>query len=222
MEATRILRDRQKNLERHPTYAPPLVVVAMTASAMPGDREKCLVGVMDDYLAKPVRLEDVRAIVERWGPVAMQAAAAQSKPPANASSGKSRTPEPGQAPVASAAAPVDMSRLLEFTDGTPENLRELVTLYVDQTQEQLNKMLAAIAAGNAAEVRRLAHSCAGASGTCGVGRLTGLLRDLEARAAEQRLENGPELGRQIAEEFGRARDYLRRQLGGAPEVLSRS
>ena len=100
---------------------------------------------------------------------------------------------PGQASPPAAApedAPVDMSRLLDFTDGDPENLRELVTLYLSQTEEQLDRLEAAVQAGAAQEVRRLAHSCAGASATCGMRRLVPLLRELERagfrRAAHQR------------------------------------
>jgi CheY-like chemotaxis protein len=46
-------------------------LVAMTGNAMHGDREKCLVAGMDDYIAKPVRIEELSAALERWGPAPM-------------------------------------------------------------------------------------------------------------------------------------------------------
>ena len=219
MEATRILREREKQPGQHPNYSPHVIVVAMTASAMPGDREKCLIGGMDDYLAKPVRLEDVRAVVERWGPIAARRLIAPQKlapAPAQYSKGVTAT-----APATQTTPCVDMSRLLEFTDGTPENLRELVLLYLEQTGQQLQQLEKAISTDSAPEIRRLAHSCAGASGTCGVRRLAALLRQLEQQASEQNLTQAAELGREIAREFSCTRDFLNQQLLGAAELISK-
>jgi DNA-binding response OmpR family regulator len=70
LEATAAIRERQQSPSQFPNYKSPIIIVAMTASAMQGDREKCLAAGMDDYLAKPVRLEDIRSIVERWGAIA--------------------------------------------------------------------------------------------------------------------------------------------------------
>jgi HPt (histidine-containing phosphotransfer) domain-containing protein len=114
-----------------------------------------------------------------------------------------------------------MDRLLEFTDGSPENLRELVTLYLDQTRQQLGGLEAAVTAGEAAEVRRLAHSCAGASSTCGMRVLASTLRELELQASRQDLANAPGLCREVRTEFERVREFLEPRLAAQSELLSK-
>jgi len=59
LEATRVIKEHWKN------KAP--VIIAMTANAMQGDREKCLESGMDDYISKPLRLEDILRVVNHWG-----------------------------------------------------------------------------------------------------------------------------------------------------------
>jgi HPt (histidine-containing phosphotransfer) domain-containing protein len=161
---------------------------------------------MDDYLAKPVRLEDIRAIVERWGSAAGSAETSGEAPrPQTAASNGSvpaTTPTPAEAP------PVEMERLLDFTDGNPDNLKELVMLYLNQTSEQMGQLDAAVRAGSAQEVRRLAHSCAGASATCGVRQLVPILRELERQGSEEKLTTAADLCQQAGREFQRIRIFL--------------
>jgi len=213
LEATRLIRERQQQPSQCPNYKSPLIIVAMTASAMMGDREKCLASGMDDYVAKPVRLETIRAIVDRWGPVA-----GKTQEPITAST-TSQVPLTTHSSLSVAGTgappdetPVDMARLLDFTDGNPESLRELVTLYLDQTGAQLEQLDLAVQSGKPREVRRLAHSCAGASATCGMRRLVPLLRELERQGLEEKLTNAAELSRQAGEEFQRISAFLQAYL----------
>ncbi|HVM51224.1 MAG TPA: response regulator [Candidatus Acidoferrum sp.] len=208
-EATRIIRERQQQPAEFPNYRPPIIIVAMTANAMQGDREKCVAAGMDDYLAKPVRPEDIRAIVERWGAQAALGAASEN---AGTAAPAPPTPAPevrmAASPDSAPDDPVDMERLLEFADHDPASLRELVTLYVDQTKTQLQQLEAAVQAAAAPEVRRLAHSCAGASATCGVRRIVPLLRQLENQGAEGNLANADATARQATAEFQVVRQFL--------------
>jgi HPt (histidine-containing phosphotransfer) domain-containing protein len=111
--------------------------------------------------------------------------------------------------------PVDIDRLNEFTDGNLESLRELVTLYLDQTTTQLEQLEAAIQAQSATEVRRLAHSCAGASATCGMRRLVPMLRELEQKGFENKLQGAAQICENASREFDRIRTFLEAHLAAS-------
>jgi CheY-like chemotaxis protein len=218
LEATEAIRQRQKDPRAFPHYKTSLIIVAMTASAMQGDRERCLSAGMDDYIAKPVRPEDVRKTIEAWAPKALQASVPvpPEEPVARAQDAPATEPNT----PAPETGPVDIDRLLEFTDGSPENLRELVELYLTQTTEQLEKLRAALAAADPAEVRRVAHSCAGASATCGMRHMVPLLRELERQGREGKLTDAGGVFEQTAREFQKVRSYLESHQVGHGDVAA--
>jgi signal transduction histidine kinase/HPt (histidine-containing phosphotransfer) domain-containing protein len=202
LEATRAIRERQKAGAAN--YPSNLIIVAMTAQAMDGDREKCLAAGMDDYLAKPIRPKDVRAIIERWG--------SQSVP---VEQPVMTTPEVPTPVLAAEEPPVEMDRLKDLTDGSPENLRELVELFFKQTAQQLAQLEAAAHANKADDVRRVAHSCAGASATLGMTRLVPMFRDLEKQGASGTLTSATQVCENAVREFKAIQQFLAAQPGMA-------
>ncbi len=66
LEATRLIRKREVELGPACPWTTPIYIIALTATAMQGDREKCIAVGMDDYLSKPVRLGEIQATLERW------------------------------------------------------------------------------------------------------------------------------------------------------------
>jgi CheY-like chemotaxis protein/HPt (histidine-containing phosphotransfer) domain-containing protein len=201
LEATRVIRERQKNSPSHPNFSLRIVVIAMTAHAMQSDREKCLAAGMDDYLAKPIRPKDIRNMIEKW--CATETAAGKIN---SASATKVQI-------AADAEPPVDMSRLNDLTDGDATALRELVEMYHAQTAKQLEQMTEAVRHNDTSEVRRVAHSCAGASATLGMMRLVPMLRELEKQGASGALTNAAQLCEDAAREFKAIKDFLAAQPG---------
>ena len=63
-EATQNIHKREQALDRDCPWKVPVLIVAMTAHAMQGEREKCLAAGMDDYLAKPVRTPELKAVLD--------------------------------------------------------------------------------------------------------------------------------------------------------------
>jgi len=216
LEATIAIRERQQKTSQFPNLTPPVIVIAMTASAMVGDRDKCLASGMDDYVSKPVRPEDVRVAIENWGEKIL---GLQNKG-RNASESQHTTQTVVMNNQPELPPAVDVERLMEFSDGTAESLRELINLYLDQTRKQLDQLQAAVTAGNAPEVRRIAHSSAGASATCGMITMAPLLRELEHLGVQEKLDGAPELTAQCEREFARVREKLISLLDNPPQLAS--
>ena len=105
-----------------------------------------------------------------------------------------------------------------LANGDLENLRELVELYLQQTAKQISQLTSAVEARNGDEVKRLAHSCAGASSTCGMTGIAPVLRELERQGAEGLQPNAPQLAQQTSFEFDRIKTFLTDYLNSAPQL----
>jgi two-component system sensor histidine kinase/response regulator len=65
-EATQTIRNREQALDGYCPWKVPVHIIALTAHAMQGEREKCLATGMDDYISKPVQRADLKAALDRW------------------------------------------------------------------------------------------------------------------------------------------------------------
>ncbi len=197
-EATAELRRRERaNPARRRAY-----VVALTASAMRGDRERCLAAGMDDYLAKPYRSDDLRAALMRGVRAAPETEAARPAPP----------PAPAGPPLAVAEC-LDASVLASLGSlqrpGAPSLLERVVGLYLKHSPPQVEELRAALAAGDLSTLRRAVHTLKSSSANIGAARLSGLCRDFEAQLREGRPDDGADRLSMIEAEFSKVHAALR-------------
>ncbi len=171
-------------------------IIAMTAAAMEGDREKCLAAGMDDYITKPVRPEVIAAVIEKW-------VLASSVPaPVDA-------PAPGEPPSVEGVLDrnqVDLLRGLDDGDGAV--LAEVVTEYVEQSARQRDALVRAIELGDPPAVEGLAHSLRGASANVGATRLAEICGRIEGLAHLSDIDGVRALATSFATELAAVRDAL--------------
>jgi CheY-like chemotaxis protein len=141
-EATRLIRAKEKTTGDH------LPIIAMTAHAMKGDRERCLAAGMDQYISKPIQREELFATIERLG-----------LPP--------RTAPLSTTPRSKSPQVLDVLAALARVDGDMELLRELAGLFCQDSAKLLSKLREAIERQDARAVESAAHSLKGVVGNFG-------------------------------------------------------
>jgi two-component system, sensor histidine kinase and response regulator len=212
-EATRAIRKREQNLEQPCPWKSPVYIIAMTANAMQGDCEKCLAAGMDDYLSKPVRGPELEAVLERWKLAENQIDRATFSGNGPIREPKSNTrdvvgTETSAVPLTQEECPVDMQRLMEVSDDDPEKLRELVSLFLVQSEDLLKKLGAAIQSGAAKEVTQLAHQYIGASASCGMTAIVSPLEELERMGRSGLLSGAEQSCADASKQLSRIQQFL--------------
>jgi PAS domain S-box-containing protein len=138
-EATAAVRKQEEGTGKH------LPIIAMTAHAMEGDRERCLAAGMDGYVAKPIHGEDLIDAIDRLG---SSSAFVEVTTP---------TRRRGQEPI-------DMASALERAGGSVELLKELGALFLTELPLLMTTLREAIAAGDPNATERAAHKLKGCVG----------------------------------------------------------
>jgi PAS domain S-box-containing protein len=199
-EATRRLR----SIEGADRHTP---VIALTASAMAEDRTRCLEAGMDDYLAKPVQVEDLVAALQRWALVDLSDRVEAVAVTAEA--------VPGEVVETDHQQP-DLDQ--EIIGGLRELggttlLDELVSLFRDDVGRHLSELDHALENHDPVALRQAAHAISGSSANMGATRLANAAATLEHLAATGDLEGAQALTTDLASHCRRALDALAGETG---------
>ena len=194
-EATRRIRERE-----HEAGGPRLPIVAMTASAMKGDREKCLEAGMDDYVSKPVTPEALEAVLRRW----VGAPAAPAEKAASA------------APALGGLLDEAIVGSLMSVDDDGSLMDEVVATFLKIAPVRLGAIRKA-ARGNAVQLERAAHSFLGSCGNLGCRRMADLCARLEVLGRSGSTEGAPDLARALEEEYAAVKPHLEALPGRHPK-----
>jgi len=168
LEATAIIRDPGSHVRNHA-----LPIIALTAYALKGDRDRCLAAGMDDCLTKPLDIDSLSTLLDKWLTT-------------STSSGLNIFDEAG---------------FLKRHQGNEAMAREIVQLFVAKAPRYVAVLQENLDAGDHLGVQRQAHSIKGASATLGADRLTTLAAEIVALVEGNELDKANQAAWQLAREY---------------------
>jgi PAS domain S-box-containing protein len=172
------------------------IIIALTASAMQGTRERCMASGMDGYISKPVNITELERVLEDW-----------------------RLRQGSNSPMQrNGFVPTDVldhevfSGLLAMQEDAPDLFDDLIGLFMREAPERLESLRCALLAGDAPEAMRIAHKLNGSASIFGAVGILPCLIDMEKRAHSGDLRAAGPLLERIEQEMGRLLEALDRQI----------
>ncbi|HEX2123465.1 MAG TPA: response regulator [Thermoanaerobaculia bacterium] len=167
-------------------------IVAITAHALPGEREKCLNAGMNDYIAKPVSLEQLGAVIRLW-----------ASKPSEATPAVQGTPEEMEADDLYVLDRERVSSFMAIGRSQEGFLEGLVRTFRQDVPSRLDALRAAAASANAHELALAAHALKSSSGSVGAKRMQIIAASIEDKAREGKIDGAEASIDQLAAEFRR-------------------
>ena len=176
----------QATAEIRKSHRQKIPIIAMTAHAMQGDREKCLNAGMDDYISKPVRPEAVAEALHRWLDEESQ--------------------ELGEVSQASMEGKAVLNpQMLDYLGGEDEEseqfIAEMLKEFIERVESGIHTLEAIIESGTSAELQEEGHALKGICSNVGAERVGEVCRLLESLGASGSLQGAEELMALLAVEF---------------------
>jgi two-component system, sensor histidine kinase and response regulator len=172
-EATAAIRAHEQQSGMH------IPIIAMTAHALQGDRERCLAVGIDDYVSKPMKAVDLYATIDRL----LQQAPAPHRP--------------------AAETPINLATVLSNVDEDKTLLADMLEVFLQDYPKQLVELREAINSGDAARTAHAAHSLKGAIGYFGAQTAHTLAYELETRGRRAELDGAAAVLQQLERELER-------------------
>ena len=185
LEATRQIRARERISGGH------VPIIAMTANAITGDKERCLESGMDAYATKPIDFEKLLQVMCELVPV--EATAIESN-------------EDADVPPAT-PAPIDSEAAMALLEGDQVLLHRLIRLFLTDSSKTLDEIEEAIAASDAEALRRTAHRLKGASSNIAATRINEVARSLGSSAQDENFDAAKDQVSILKSELESLREY---------------
>jgi CheY-like chemotaxis protein len=195
LEATIAIRESERHTRRH------IPIIALTARAMPGDREQCLTAGMDAYVSKPVRADELFAAIDAIGGLPAPGATLPDEP----------DPLPGKPDHAS----VEIPALLAGFAGRRDLVKDVIDVFLTDAPVMLTRLKTAARASSAADLVGAAHALKASVGLFSQGEAYA-----QARALEQQARSGDLTSASRAcQDIERSVSELMRELAGIRDAL---
>jgi CheY-like chemotaxis protein len=199
LEATRHIREREQRATSNEQPATSIPIIAMTAHAMKGDREKCLESGMDDYVSKPINVENLFGVIEKFSRKLNNHKNIKSFPSLKKTETKSKEV-------------FDLSKAMEVVAGNKEIFKEIANMFLESSPASIAQIREAIAGGDALALERAAHSLKGSVGHFGARRAFEAAYHLEKLGRKKEMGEADSAFSTLEKELTALRPEMKRAL----------